>query len=331
MTLADATDNCYWKDWHMTRPLALRENCMHERIPTHRSYCLLLALTACAFSGCHVLAPTAIPVHQQHIPRELVGSAEPQIEMGTPAPVVDTVGWIVGIPDKVLLWDRRVANHKITDGTIAAAADYLQTNNLPHIKVRANQYAPIEDWKRLTKNKTVAWPWRYTVGALSVAGEAIFPGRIFGMDHFNPYTQTIHLFSDVPAIALHEAGHAKDFTRRKYQGTYAAAYAFVPLWHETHASRDVFAYLEHRGDADALVEANHILYPAYGTYVGGAIGNFFPAYSAPIYYAGVIAGHINGRALAAGVKHEMTATNEAAQQLAHSAEESSVAQVSHIR
>lgn len=204
---------------------------------------------------------------------------------------------MLGIPDKILLWDRRINRHKISEGTIVATADYLEKNNLPHIKVRANQYAPIEDWKRLTKNKTVAWPWRYSLGALSVAGEAIFPGRIIGIDHFNPFSQTVHLYSDVPAVALHEAAHAKDFTRRRYQGTYAAAYLAFPLWHETLASEDVFAYLHHHRDPAAIAEANRILYPAYGTYVGGAISNFAPAYSAPIYYSSVIAGHINGRIL----------------------------------
>ena len=262
-----------------------------------RAYSILMAIIAVPCSGCHVLAPTAIPVRSQQIARELIDTEKPQIELGRPQPILDGVGWVMGIPGKILLWDRRIDRHKISEDTILATADYLQQNNLPHIKVRANQYAPLEDWRRLTKNDTVAWPWRYSLGALSVAGEALLPGRVFGVDHFNPFTQTVHLYSDVPAVALHEAAHAKDFTRREYQGTYAAAYLIFPLWHETLASEDVFAYLHHREDVAAIAEANRILYPAYGTYVGSAIGNFVPAYSMPIYYTGVIAGHINGRML----------------------------------
>ncbi len=256
---------------------------------------LLIAIVAC--SGCRVLSPTAIPVKTQQIASELIDDNQPQIEMGRPQAVIDGVGWVVGVPSKLLLWDRRIDGHRISESTILAPADYLEHNNLPHVKVRANQYAPLDDWRRLRKNKTVAWPWRYTLGALSVAGETILPGRIVGGDHFNPFTQTIHLYSDVPAIALHESAHAKDFTRRKYQGTYAAAYLFVPLWHETLASEDVFHYLEGRGDVDRLIEANRILYPAYGTYVGNALGNFAPSYALPIYYGSVLAGHINGRIL----------------------------------
>lgn len=247
--------------------------------------------------GCAVLHPVAIPASPKHIPTDLVDDSSSSIEFGKRLPVIDGIGWCIGIPDKLLLWDRRVSNHRISEDTAIVMADYLAENDLPHIKVRANQYAPLEDFKRLRKNTTVAWPWRYSIGLVSVAGEAILPGRLFGGDHFNPYTQTIHLYSDIPAIALHEGGHAKDFARRKYQGTYAAAYLFVPLWHETIASRDAFSYLEDRGEVERVKEANRILYPAYGTYLGSGIGSLASGASVPIYYGSVLAGHINGRLL----------------------------------
>lgn len=249
-------------------------------------------------SGCRVLSPVEIPVSQQHVSPALLDTDEPQVEIGRPQPILDGIGWVVGIPDKILLWDRRVDRHKISEDTLLAVADYAEANNLAHVKIRANQYAPLKDWERLKNNTTVAWPWRYTFGLVSLAGETLLPGRVFGGDHFNPYTQTIHLYSDVPAIALHEAAHAKDFTRRKYQGTYAAAYAVLPLWHETLASEDVYSYLHQRGDGVALAEADRILYPAYGTYIGNTLGNFTPQYALPVFYASVLAGHVNGRILA---------------------------------
>ncbi len=259
---------------------------------------LILVVAAIGSAGCRVLGPMPIDVQHQHYSAELIDSEQPQIEIGKPQSVIDGIGWAVGIPDKILLWDRRIDRHKMSEPTILAAAEYLEHNNLPHVKVRANQYAPLKDWKRLTKNKTISWPTRYTLGALSVAGEAILPGRILGGDHFNPFTQTIHLYSDVPAIALHEAAHAKDFTRRQHQEAYAVAYLFVPLWHETIATEDVFAYLEDQGDREQIAEAHRILYPAYGTYVGNALGGLGGSYALPIYLAGVAAGHVNGRVLA---------------------------------
>ncbi len=271
---------------------------MRQDSTMRRLVSLLLVVSAIGSTGCRMLGPMPIEVQNQHFTAELIDSEQSQIEIGEPQSIIDGIGWAVGIPDKILLWDRRIDRHKISEPTILAAADYLEHNNLPHVKVRANQYAPLKDWKRLTKNKTISWPTRYTFGALSVAGEAVLPGRIFGGDHYNPFTQTIHLYSDIPAIALHESAHAKDFTRRRHQDAYAAAYLLLPLWHETIASEDVFAYLEDQGDKEQIAEAYRILYPAYGTYVGNTIGGFSGSYALPIYLAGVAAGHVNGRVLA---------------------------------
>ncbi len=271
----------------------------HRVLPGFRRSLVLLAFVfpVAMSTGCHFLNPRPIVVRTQQIAPELIDASESQIEVGSKRPVLDGIGWVIGIPGKILLWDRRIDNHDITEDTVLVMADYLEKNNLPHIKVRANQYAPIEDWHRLRKNTTVAWPYRYTFGTLSIASEAIFAGRVFGGDHYNPYSDTIHLFSDVPAIAAHEGGHAKDFTRRTYKGTYAAAYMFLPLWHETIATEDAFHYFHERAEPDRIVEANRILYPAYGTYVGNGLGSIVPSYALPLYYGSVVAGHINGRAL----------------------------------
>lgn len=264
----------------------------------HRFATGLLLFVAVAISaGCQVLQPVPIEVKKQYISPELVEMTEQQVEIGKPHQIVDGIGNFLGIPSKILLWDRRIDNHRISEDTVLSLANYLEYNNLPHVKVRVNQYAPIDEWHRLRKNKTVS-PWiRYTVGTLSVAQGAILPGRIFGGDHFNPYTQSIHLYSDVPTVALHEGGHAKDFTRRKYQGLYSLAYGIVPVWHETLATEDVYAFLEATGDEAKLAEADRILYPAYGTYVGNTLGNFSPANALPIYLGTTALGHLNGRML----------------------------------
>lgn len=252
--------------------------------------------------GC-VLSPKAIDSRKQFIAPELVEANVPSVERGTKRPVLDAVGWVVGIPSKLILWNRRIDNHNISPETEAAVAQYLSDNELSHVKVRLNQYRPWDDMKRLTKNRTMAWPWRYTVGVVSVLGEGIFPGRIFGGDHFNPYTQTVHLYSDLPVIGFHEGAHAKDFSRRGYPGTYAAAYMLpvVPLYHESVASRDVMDYVSKLGNPQIEQQAYHLLYPAYGTYVGGAIGSVIPAVSFPAYYGSVLVGHAAGRYASSGI------------------------------
>jgi hypothetical protein len=138
--------------------------------------------------------------------------------------------------------------------------------------------------------------WRYTVGILSALGYTILPGRLFGGDNYNPYTNTINLYSDLPAVALHEGAHAKDFAVREYKGTYAFLYMWpiVPLYTEAVATSDVLSYLWANADTEGEQAAYKVLYPAYATYVTGP----FVDYTTPegwIALAGVIPGHAIGR------------------------------------
>ena len=262
-----------------------------------QTLCGLGMLAIIFVSGCRVLEPRPIAVVRNNIPTDLIADGEPQIERGKPRTIIDGFGWVWGIPSKLMLWNRNIENHRISPETETLLTEYLETNGLSDVKVRLNQYRPWDDWRRLTRNTSVAWPWRYTFGAVATLGETVVPGRLFGGDHYNPYTGTIHLYGDVPAIAFHEAAHAKDFSNRKYPGTYAAVYILpaVPLWHERIASNDVLSYVLYRDDKRLQRQAYHILYPAYGTYMGDATGYAFPRYANPIYLGGILVGHAMGR------------------------------------
>lgn len=285
---------------------------------------LLLAVGCLLLASCRAcercLAPRAIQGGVRADPELVTLSQEAPIERGRPRKVIDGIGWVFGIPSKIVLWDRRVENHAIGPETEAAIRDYLEDRRLDHVKVRLNQYAPLADWRRLRKNRTVGWPLRYTIGTLSIASEAVFAGRLFGGDHYNPWTNTIHLYSDVPAIALHEGGHARDFARRDWPGLYAVAFGLpiTELYPEAIATGEALAYLESepRGtgcddppDDDGmsqeprrleppLAEARRILYPAYGTYVGNAAGEAVGmTIGLPVWAGAVVAGHVTGRAV----------------------------------
>ena len=255
----------------------------------------MLALIAAG--GCKVLEPKPIALVRNNIPADLIADDEPQIERGHPRPMIDGFGYVWGIPSKLMLWNRKVENHRISHETETLLFEYMEINGLSDIKVRLNQYRPWDDWSRLTRNKSVAWQWRYTFGTVATLGETIVPGRLFGGDHYNPYTGTIHLYGDVPSIAFHEAAHAKDFSNRRYPGNYAALYIIptVPLWHERTATNDVLSYVQNCNDRKLEKEAYHTLYPAYGTYIGNAGGYAFPRYSNPIYLGGILVGHAIGR------------------------------------
>ena len=137
---------------------------------------LALASLVLIFDGCRVLQPSTINATRNNLPSELTRADESQIERRQPRPLIDGCGWLWGIPAKVVLWNAKVENHDISRETEQVLAEYLAANHLEEIKVRANQYRPLDDWKRLTRNKSVAWPWSYTIGTLSVLGETVFPG-----------------------------------------------------------------------------------------------------------------------------------------------------------
>ncbi len=216
-----------------------------------------------------------------------------QVVQGKPNKIIDGVGWVLGIPRKVVLWDRRVDNHSVQPETVAEVASFVETNGLENVCVRVNQYAPIDEFKRLSENDRVSPGWRYTMGTLSVVGYTMLPGRLLGGDGYNPYTNSVYVYSDVPALGMEAAAFAVDVQGRKYPGTYAAAnqLPLVGIWHETINTQDTLAYVKSHGTPEQQEEAQRILYPNYGASVGGSFDSVLGA--GPIFeVGGAIVGHV---------------------------------------
>jgi hypothetical protein len=209
--------------------------------------------------------------------------------------VVDSIGWVVGIPRRIILWDRRVDSHQVQPETMAEVATYAKVNELDGICVRVNQYDPADEWKRLTKNDQISPGWRYTVGALSLVGYTLLPGRIIGIDNYNPYTNSVYVYSDVPALAMEAAAYAKDVRQRELPGTYAAVNSLpiISVWHETINTQDTLDYLQTHGNYEDQREGLAILYPNYGASVGGAFGSLF-GFTGVFEIGGAVVGHVSG-------------------------------------
>ncbi|MFN8392524.1 MAG: hypothetical protein U0136_19680 [Bdellovibrionota bacterium] len=259
---------------------------------------LLLASQSCTKAPYHYF-PEAEPPGRFH---ECPGD---QVERGRPNAFFDSIGhYFFSLPTKLILWNWKVENHDISDDTESALREYMCLNHLDDVKVRLNQYAPGGEWKRLSQNTGVSPLWRYSLGAISVLVYTILPGRVFGGDNYNPFTNTINLYSDLPAVALHEAGHAKDFAETEYRGSYAALgiLPLVSLWFEGQATGDALGYLQDTQDMCGKQAAYKVLYPAYGTYVGGEalqIVSIFTPVNELVSLVMVIPGHIIGRYQAA--------------------------------
>lgn len=261
-------------------------------------FCYLLATLALLLTtGC-----ASVPYRQgvSFDDPHLTAVAEVEIVRGRPNRFLDAADWIWpgSLLGKLILWDWRVDRHGIGDETERVVRSYLSVNELPHVKVRLNQYAPGDELLRTVRNRSVGAGWRYTLGMVSWLRYTAFPGRFFGGDHYNPYANSINLYSDIPAIAAHEGGHAKDFSGRKWKGTYAFAYQipFVNLYHEARASNDALGYLCEHENYVLQREGYRIMHPAYGTYVGSNISQWVSADIGYLAYGvAVIGGHITGR------------------------------------
>ncbi len=211
---------------------------------------------------------------------------------GRPHRLLDASDWIWpgSLLTKLVLWDRDIDSHEISEETVATTREYLRSNGLDDVLVLVNSYHPGSQWSRLFRNREVGFAWRYTLGIFNVLRYTFVPGRIVGGDHYNPYTNTINLFSDDIAISLHEAGHAKDFNRRRFKGVHAALYNLpgAPLYYESIATSEALSYLQEECRPGDLQHAYRLLHPAYGTYLGSTF------LTGPALYLAALPAHISG-------------------------------------
>jgi len=229
-----------------------------------------------------------------------------QFEQGRPNKFVDRVGWVLGIPNKIILWDRRAENHQVSNETQIDVAEYLDTHELGNVKVRVNQYDPGGEWRRLVENKRIGAGWRYTFGAVTTLAYTVFPGRLLGNDSYNPYTNSVHIYSDIPALALEQAAYARDVKEREWPGTYATLQSLpiVGLWHEKQNKVDVHNFLAHSATPTERADAHRVLDPQFGSEIGEQIGSVIPGTGLPIQLTGAAIGHVIGRHRASKIETE---------------------------
>ena len=199
-----------------------------------------------------------------------------QIERGRKFWLTDKLGhYVISLPGKVLLWNTRVGNHDISAENEKVLNAYLSANDLDRVKVRINQYAPWGELKRLCRNSDVNPLYRGTFGFVSWLGYTLLPGRLlagipFLGDGYNPYTNTINIYSGHPEMMVQLAARAKDLAERRYKGTYATLGIIpgVDLYQEHLATRDTLRYFYCYRNKEREVASYKILFPAYGMHLG---------------------------------------------------------------
>ena len=236
---------------------------------------------------------------------------EPQVERGTSKPGLDRAANIWAIPRKCMYWDSRVDSHAVTPGTELLVLSYLRSNGIENVKINVNRHAPGEQWRRLKANREVGWFWRYTLGAAMVTKYTLFSERFFGGDNYNPFTNTLNLYSDNPALALKEASAAKAFNKAKHKNLLIPV-GLIPmgsLLGGVFGISEASGYAKKMEDQELKRSIYKTLYPEYCTNLGNeAIGWFIPnpllkpAVNSGMNFVAPLPGHGVGRALAKTVE-----------------------------
>ena len=281
------------------------------------SFCRVFVLTVCLLlCGC-ATTPYHITSAADYPGNYPLAKNNPVVVKGNPSPILDASGWYWpgSLLGKLLLWNAKVDSHEISDETVQYLVQFCREHELGDVKIRVNAYSSGDEWHRTFSNENIHPLWRYPFGFVAWLEYTILPGRFFGGDNYNPFS---NIYSDLKPITLHEAGHAQDFAKQKDKGLYAALYMipFVNLYHEGVATSTALSYTKEYKSPKDQKEAFKLLYPAYGTYVGGDIGQYlFASVYWPVYLGGVAVGHIAGQTSAACVpdepveKTETTANN----------------------
>ncbi len=248
-------------------------------------FCFLF-LTSIGCTTFNVLEKRSFVNGQQ--PVQLSGQRV-QVQRGRPRPVLDAAGRFLGFPNRVAIGVDGIDNHAISQATEMEIVNYLEQNGLESVLVRSNQYAPLGEFKRTVANDRIRPIWKSTFGTYNLIKYTLLPGRLVGGDWYNPYSNSLHVYSDVPALAISRAAYAQDVQTRVNPGAYAAIkdIPLAGLSHETTATQLALQYYE--GKPNEIQEAREILLPSYGASVGGQLASFVP-------YGGVL-----GRILGGGV------------------------------
>ena len=201
-----------------------------------------------------------------------------RVAHGKPYPLIDSVGRILGVPNRLAILDPRVDNHQISAQTESELTGFLEQNGLNEVLVRVNQYDPVGEWKRLLTNGRIRPFWRATAGTYDMLKYTFLPGRLTGGDWYNPYTDTINLYSDLPEIAISEAALAADIRSRLNPGAYATIkeIPFVGLTHEKRSTEATLNFFEQNHSPQRYEQARNILIPNYGADWGGQLASFLP-------------------------------------------------------
>lgn len=217
---------------------------------------------------------------------------EIDIQVGSSSVVKYSIRNVLSIHLKLLLWNSQINSGNVSKEIIDKVREYLHDNNLSDVNVYVNQFNPKQLWHRTFSNPKTSLLSKCTIGLADCIMSCIMSG-----DYFNSSSNSVNILSNDLGIALHECGHAKDFSSRKNPSLYAVSRAIplvgslVALYQEYLASQNAISFLRTKNLRKEVRNTFKTLTPAFATYVGSAYIYAYYAYSA--YAQGASISHWN--------------------------------------
>ena len=187
------------------------------------------------------------------------------------------VQWIAGpqpAPDSVAAAEERQA-------AVDVATKYLAEQDLTDVHVDVRAYEPAEQWRRIRTNESIHPVVRYPLGALSWVRYAALPGRVFRMNYYDPFANTLYVNSARNERVLYESMSARRYRTRPWLGGYCLLQRapVAPIFHHRHVAREAVAYADAHMDPPTRRRMYSTAYGRVGSSVASSSLFFLPTVS----------------------------------------------------
>ncbi len=229
------------------------------------------------------------------------------VDRGEPHPHLDRLRDVVEFPRKLFRFGRP-DSRPTTEQVEQTVVTYLEKNDLTDVAVEVGEYDPSRQWRRLRENERVGPLWKYSVGSLTVVGYSLLPARAFGIDTYNPFTDTLIVNSRNPPRALFEAARAKALRGEQFVGSSVvlSSLPFIRSVADVRQASDVLSYLRAEEQWDLETAAYPQLYAGVGKEAIGLVGWFIPISLGPgLGIGGRILGSATGQVVASQRRQEI--------------------------
>jgi hypothetical protein len=185
-------------------------------------------------------------------------------------PISRGISFIGNLPNKLWFFSKDIGNYP-RQKTQDYISEYVKESGLENTTIRVGHSAVFEDLKRIKEEESVKNMSAFSrflyltyTGAVTLVGGLI--SKLTRSDNYNPFTKTAVIYSDVPAIAIHELAHAKDYQSKKHPVLYNLSRLLHPFlfFQEGKASIDAHEYIKSK---DKNEKTNRYLIPAFLSYV----------------------------------------------------------------